>query len=150
LLEKLMSKCEGMQGQGRACLKFKPSLATMLGETIEQLLGEAGLSGSTPGMGEGRGGSSMRRDSSSNVGLFGQMPGLGEPRSNRRRGNDPGNGLAGDKESNAGNPSPGVDSQGNLRAAGAGGVQIPVRYRLRVSAYLQRIIEEGNDEPNRP
>lgn len=148
LLEKLLSKCESMQGQGRACLKFKPGLSAMLGATIEQLLGEAGL-GSQPGGGNGRGGSSMRRDSSSNVGLFGQMPGMGEPRANRRRGNEPGNGVAADRESNTANTAPGVNAQGDLRATGAGGVQIPARYRSRVSAYLQRIIEEGNDEPNR-
>src|SRR5262249_51489522 len=43
ILEQFLSKGQGMGRQGRQCLKFAPGLGDALGDTVEQLLAEAGL-----------------------------------------------------------------------------------------------------------
>src|SRR5262249_37200578 len=68
ILEKFIGRCDGkngMMGQGMRCLRFQPKLSSCLGNTVDQLLEEAGL---MPGegvdgmMGQGSGrGSSARR-----------------------------------------------------------------------------------------
>src|SRR5262249_27062348 len=56
-LEGLLSKCKGeggLAGTGRKSLRFKPALSECLGDSIDQLLAEAGLlPGVNPGDGPG-------------------------------------------------------------------------------------------------
>jgi hypothetical protein len=61
-----------MEGEGMACLKFQPGLASGMGDTVQQLLDAAGLGkGNAQGDGSG-GGFSMRRNSLKNVGMYGR------------------------------------------------------------------------------
>ncbi len=50
-MDKLISKCNGLQQQGKMCLRFKPSLQQALGSTLEQILAAMGA-----GQGSGQGG----------------------------------------------------------------------------------------------
>src|SRR5258708_2590158 len=64
----------GIPGVGLAGLKLKPVLRNGLGDTISQLLGEAGL---LPGKGKGSGGGlTASRSTLDNVGLYGGLPGM--------------------------------------------------------------------------
>src|SRR5438552_4414773 len=93
----------GMMGQGMRALRFQPKLSSCLGNTVEQLLEEAGLmpgDGADGMMGQGSGrGSSARRSTAQNIGLYGGLPGLSESRGTGRVG---GSGPAGPGSANQG------------------------------------------------
>lgn len=153
IMEKLLKKCkggDGMASQCKGCLKFSPSLNECLGNTLDQLLSEAGLGsgdaeGSQPGNGSGNGGGySARRNSSQNVGLYGQLPSIGDVNSSGR---SQGSGLQGLTGRGAG----GKRDVGNTRSfesvsksgsAGVAGAVVPAPYRKRVADYFQRIADE--------
>jgi hypothetical protein len=126
-------------GQGLAGLRFKPGLARSLGNTVEQLLAEAGL-----GRGQGRGQSS-RQDNMDNIGLFGNLPGLSEPQSgdSARQGNRPG--LPGSVREGGirdWSRSPSSEAGSGRLPAGTADVAAPLPYRRRVAEYFQRLAEE--------
>jgi hypothetical protein len=141
ILEKLLDHLEGMNGLislGRGGLRFKPALSKNLGNTVDQLLREAGL---LPGKGQGSaGGSSSSRNTLDNIGLYGKLPGLDESALNgSSRGNRMGGGAAssGDRR---GTPGKEPGSKGN--AGGSADTAVPALYRRRVSEYFQRIADE--------
>ncbi len=148
-MEKLLTKGSSMDAEGRsACLVFRPGLGAILGNTIDQLLGERGL---RPGSKSGSGGYGMRSNSAKNVGLYGQMPGIGQAHGQRdRRAGQRGQGvgLASGQESNPLHPDKAGGAEGSGAAGGSGGMPVPLRYRSRVAAYLERIQEEQSDEKN--
>ena len=135
----------GQEGEAGRCLKFQPNLSSCLGNSVEQLLAEAGLgSGSKPGFGEGTGGGySSRRNSAQNVGLYGRMPALGD---SSRTGFGQGRlGMSGRGRDSAslepGQPAM-LDAAGESRASGAGTAVVPLKYRRRVALYFERIADE--------
>lgn len=153
ILETFLAKCSGSMGpQGMAgqCLGFQPSLAQCLGNTVSQLLADAGLlglkPGAKPGFGGGTaagGGYSARRSTLQNVGLYGNLPTFGGAESGFGTGpfNQRGAGALAGRGDGASQPAI-LDAMGELRAAGAGSAVVPQRYRQRVAKYFQRIAEE--------
>lgn len=143
LLEQFLSKCEAMEGDGQQCLMFNPSLATGLGQTVAQLMADAGMGMNNGLSGLAGGGMSAQRNSLDNVGLYGQLPALGgdgmgeqgkfstaegrqyrASRENLLRAADI---VTGEKRSAAGTPE----------------AIVPERYRARVRQYFQRIADEA-------
>ena len=140
-----------MQAKGRSgCLVFKPGLGDILGDTIDQLLGEQGLK-EGKGMGGGRSGLT---NTGKNAGLYGQLPGGGQPRGSgdrhggKRGGTGPGFDVG--KEYTSTNPDGSPNDQKSTQASGAGAVPVPLRHRSRVAAYLERILENQTDETKEP
>ena len=152
ILEKFIGRCQGMGQQGEmACrgLKFKPGEGLpgdCMGNTLAQLLADAGFrQGKGPGMGAG-GGYSARRSTLNNVGLYGNLPTRGNPTQSRggRRGAVAGG--AGNSAALADAAASNFeDNTGAVRAAGAAAAAVPVRYRSRVREYFQRIAEETGE-----
>lgn len=142
LLEELLKDQEGangMAGQALAGLRFQPGLAQGLGDTIEQLLAEAGLGRN---QGNGSGGRSTQRNSMDNVGLFGNLPGLADAQPGQ--GNQPGapGAMRPGGVRDWSRPAA-SDTGNNLRLpAGAADVAAPLPYRRRVADYFQRLAEE--------
>jgi len=141
-LEKFIDKCSGMGEKAGECLAFNPQLSAGLGDTIEQLLGAAGLSSGGAGMGEGgAGGYSARRSTLDNVGMYGSAPLTAQQR-NGASGSGP---WANPGASNAITTEPGADDSalkpGVSTAAGAE-VHVPEQYRKRVGDYFQRVADE--------
>jgi hypothetical protein len=141
-LEKFLSKCESMGGEGMACLKFSPGLAAGMGNTVQQLLDAAGLSPGS-GMSAGSGnGSSASRTSLSNVGIYGKLP----TRSQQARsgGGKAERGMSSDgtgRDPNDGRNGA-IDVSGQSRTVGEADVIVPVRYKRRVGEYFQRVNDE--------
>jgi hypothetical protein len=150
ILEKFLAQCQGqggMMGQGQTALRFKPVLSRCLGDTVEQMLAEAGLlpgSGPPPGGGQGAGGGySAQRNSLENVGLYGNPAGLGEMPADGRSSDNRGALAGGSKRGTdrAARPqSAKADDKGS--AAGATEVAVPLPYRRRVAEYFQRVADE--------
>jgi hypothetical protein len=150
LLEKLLSKCEGMGagGAASACLRFQPGLGDALGQTLAQLLADAGLAlqpGYGSGGGFGQGGYSARRNTLDNVGLYGGLPTFDqsasaqEGTSSRQREGAFGSG----RQRSQGDGSPDAyQMSGHQSASGAGEAAVPLRYRTKVGRYFQRIADE--------
>ena len=154
ILEQFINRCEGMgQEGGMACqgLKFAPQEGLpgdCMSNTLAQLLADAGFKqGAGGGVGSG-GGYSARRSTLNNVGLYGNLPARGNPTQSRRgRGRvaQSGAGAAGATADML--QSENAELPGEVRASGAGGAFVPIRYRSRVEQYFQRIAEEtGNNE----
>ncbi|MFN0055046.1 MAG: hypothetical protein ACKV0T_22975, partial [Planctomycetales bacterium] len=157
-LEHFLSRC---QGQGKKCegacdsLKFNPGEGGM-GETLSQLLANAGfkpgMGGQKPGQtGEGAGGGfSARTSAMNNMGLYGNLPTKGNPQSSKSGGGKQGPTIGGSFRTDADRPAASrLDPHGMLKAAGASESAVPVRYRRRVEQYFQRIAEEtgGSKKP---
>jgi hypothetical protein len=149
ILEQFIKRCEAMSGQGeKVCrgLKFQPqeSLPSdCMGNTLAQLLADAGFKqGNGAGMGSG-GGYSARRSTLNNVGLYGNLPTRGNPTQARggRRGAMVGGAGPSTALADAGQSAI-EDNEAAVRAAGTAGLSIPARYRSRVQQYFQRIAEE--------
>ncbi|MEX1229459.1 MAG: hypothetical protein WEB58_04415 [Planctomycetaceae bacterium] len=153
ILESFLSQCEGMKGQCKGCLGFNPGLSAGLGNTVEQLLAEAGLgmksgTGRGNGMGEGAGGGySARSSNANNMGLYGGMPGLG-PQGSGLGATDFGP-TPGSPGSLAGGDNPDqptiINAEATGAASGSGQVAVPLHYRQRVRQYMQRLAEELNE-----
>ncbi len=139
-LEKFISQCNSMGNQASQCLRFNPSLSACLGSTVEQMLAEAGMGTGNGMMGAG-GGYSAASSNLNNVGLYGAMEALG---GGRNADAASALGIATSAEGqDAGAPrAMAIDSDGRLRASGAGAAAVPLRYRQRVSAYFQRIADD--------
>jgi hypothetical protein len=143
ILEKFIGRCQGGLGTqaGQACLKFKPSLSEGLGNTLGQLLAEAGLpSGDGSGAGDGF---SSRRGTLDNVGLYGNVPALGSGtagEASRQNWAGPARGVRGGRIESARPSSPDADAKRG--AAGAADAVVPGLYRRRVAEYFQRVADE--------
>lgn len=147
ILKKFIAQCEGVMGEGDSCLVFQPTLSQCLGNTVSQMLAEAGLgkTGSGPGQGSG-GGFSSRRSTLNNVGLYGGLPG--------QAGGDGGEGRYGNGQEGSGNFAGGstggdpnlVESAVAGSATGSASGAVPVRYRQRVGQYIERVNQEVHDE----
>ncbi len=144
LLEKFIERAEGgsgMMGQGMKALRFQPGLAAGLGNTVEQMLGEAGLLPGTGMGGNGTGGSSARRNA--NIGLYGALPGLGESSGLSSVGGG-GSGRPGSAPRSGSQPGVSVNTPSGKSpgATGSGEAAIPPAYRRRVAEYFQRVADE--------
>lgn len=145
ILDGFLSKCKGMSGKGKQCLKFQPGLGQGLGDTCEQLLAEAGL---IPGQGENQGngagsGYSARRNSLDNVGLYGGLPSMNESQAGSGLSNKPRTGRPTPRGVGAtpGSPAPGAMPK-TANATGPVEALIPPTYKRRVAEYFQRIADE--------
>ena len=140
-LEKLISQCNGMGGEGMLCLRFSPSLSAGLGNTIEQLLGEMGF-----GNGQGNGnGYSARSNSLANMGLYGSMPtSLSGDRGGSSRSASPRGSGARGRSDRAEATS--AEAASKSSAAGAADASVPPSYRRRVAEYFQRIADETSSK----
>jgi hypothetical protein len=152
ILAKFVKRLEGEGGLAmacRGCLRFQPVLDEGLGDTLEQLLADAGLMlgegiGNGRGMGLGGGdGYSSRRSTLDNVGLYGGLPTLaGGERSGSGSGNRAGRpretGEGGSERAN----TPAAADATQPGAAGAADATVPAPYRRRVADYFQRIADE--------
>jgi hypothetical protein len=144
ILDSFLSKCQGMGGEGSQCLSFNPSLSQSIGDSIDQLLADAGLSrGNGKGQGQGRGGYSAR-SGNRNVGLYGGMGSMGSKSASGQ-----GFGKSSSKNSSGKNASmdpveeaanAGSPFQRSASSAGTG--PVPPQYRRRVNLYFQGVGEE--------
>jgi hypothetical protein len=149
ILEKFIGRCDGMggmMGQGMRALRFQPKLSACLGNTVEQLLAEAGLmpgEGADGMMGQGSGrGSSARRNTAQNIGLYGGLPGLSESRgTGRMGGSGPAGPGAASQGRQAGQPMTATGSK-PPGTTGTSDVTVPAPYRRRVAEYFQRVADE--------
>ena len=155
ILEKFLSKCQGNSDQGYSAsqsLKFRPGPGS-LGETINQLLQDAGFkpgnSGKSGSLGSG-GGYSARRNSLQNMGMYGKLPTRGNPQSSRSGGgkNAPTIGGSYRTDSDQGTSSR-LDPHGLLRSSGVSEATMPSRYRGRIQDYFQRIADEAGSASQR-
>jgi hypothetical protein len=146
ILEQFISRCNSQSGMGGMCLEclgFNPSLSSCLGNTVGQLLADAGLKSGMNGTGQGAGGGySARRSSLNNVGLYGSLPTMNaQSGTGFSRRNQPG--QAGNHPGGARRAQPTTaELTGHRNATGAAEAIIPAPYRKRVAEYFQRIIEE--------
>ena len=145
LLEALLAKCDGAGGMGERCqggLKFQPKLASSLGQSIGQMLADAGLSRNGQGEGSGNG-FSARQDNRNNVGLYGGRPtaSASSRQGSGRSSNGPGAGRSSGPNGER-NPLERFASDNPNRASGRGEVPIPAQYRGRVSDYFRRVADE--------
>lgn len=144
ILDQFISRCNSMGNGGKSCLKFSPTLASGLGNSIDQLLDSMGMSMGSSGMGQaGTSGYSASRNSLQNVGLYGQLPLTSEMTASGQGKDRMAAILARQTGSGADEHNPwAVDPGGKLQAAGAASAVVPVIYRSRVGSYFQRVADE--------
>jgi hypothetical protein len=140
LLEKFISRTQGLGGMAGNCLKFNPELAAALGQTVAQLLAAQGLS-NVPG--NAQGGQSMASNNMRNTSLYGRRPmtaGGGAHSRSRKANAGPGAGgiLAGGKPGE----SEDAHTAGNVSASGAGDATVPPQYQRRVGEYFRRVADD--------
>jgi len=141
ILRTFLGKCESTQAQAGLCLKFAPGLEAGLGNTVEQLLAEMGLSPGGSTMGQS--GYSTRRNSLDNTGLFGRLPGMDQAPGQTGRKASAGEGSGVSSKMVTSETTSTDDHGEKVSAGGAAGVTVPPRYRRRVGAYFQRVAEES-------
>ncbi len=140
ILDKFVKRCAGgMAGQGRMCLRFQPKLVRGLGQTVEQLLADMGLSGN----GQGAGGYSTQRNSLENLGLYGNLPALESAKDSRSAHGSRSAQARGTSARGADTNRPdGTTGTTPTEAQGASDATVPLSYRRRVAEYFQRIADE--------
>jgi len=156
ILEKFLAQCAGDGAMNQACegsLKFQPALPGKLGNSIEQMLANAGFPSpgqiGKPGSGMGAGtgnGYSARQNNLHNVGLYGSRPTLvaSDRRGSARSAVGPASGRSAGSAAARRAPQTTATSAA-LRAAGQAQTAIPAPYRRRVADYFQRIADETGD-----
>jgi hypothetical protein len=142
ILEKFISKEEGLGAMAGECLRFQPKLASALGNTVAQLLASRGMG---PGMGNGAGGGYSAQSSTlANTSLYGNMPlAGGQPRSGggeRRDGSVQGGGGVSGQATPGESGAPGTTGQ--PQTASQTESLIPNQYKRRVSDYFRRVADE--------
>jgi hypothetical protein len=150
ILEKFIGKCNGKGGMCEKCegaLKFQPQLNNCMGDTLSQLLGDAGLKpgqgqGQGPGSGSGNGFSSRRGN---NVGMYGHMPATGQNMTGGGYGkrNQPANPSAnrgGTVTGNQPNGPTATTTPGTV--SGRPDINVPPQYRKKTADYFQRLVED--------
>ncbi len=151
ILASFIKRCQGTaQASSASCLAFSPVLAECLGNSIQQLLIQAGLGmglGSGNGLGIGSGGGySAQRGGMNQIGLYGSLPGMGpqasgefgESQSDATTGMGFGEGDSRSRENVLTNDTTGA-------ATGSGGRTVPLQYRKRVGQYMRRLMEETQE-----
>ncbi|MEN6407109.1 MAG: hypothetical protein ABFC77_11635 [Thermoguttaceae bacterium] len=136
ILDRFIARCKGGMGDlACKCLRFQPQLSAGMGNTLQQLLEEAGA-----GIGNGM------MDGYGMVGLYGGLPELvgdGAEYGEMREAHE-GRGAGHGKRPNGENPD--ELRPGELlvpgSAAGAVGNEAPMRYRRQIGQYFERIAEE--------
>ena len=156
ILEKFLSQCSSngdLNQAGQGCLVFQPGLAGNLGDSIEQMLAQAGFPSlaqiGKPGFGTGAGtgnGYSARQNNMNNVGLYGSLPTLvSSPRQGRGQ-TDAAGGRGRAQGTTAHRRSPELNATpGATAGAGRSQADIPIPYRRRVADYFERIADELGD-----
>ncbi len=143
ILEKFIGHCNSMGGEGQACLKFQPKLASGMGNSVQQLLDSMSMgAGSNSGLGAG-GGSSARRTSLANIGLYGSFPTRSD-RASMGHGGRADHGFSTEsKGATPDNMQPiAVGADGKTRTEAASDAAIPPQYRQQVGEYFQRVADE--------
>jgi hypothetical protein len=144
-LEKFIARCHSMGQAGRACLKFQPTLAANLGNTVDQLLGSMNLGVGQNGIGAG-GGYMSRRTSLANVGLYGTIP-LKSQESRGGGGKADHGATADGRGDKPGDTDPSaVGANDKTKIAGASDAAVPAQYRARVGEYFQRVADELDEK----
>jgi hypothetical protein len=148
ILDEFVKKCEGFAAEGSACLSFQPTLSECIGDTIAQMLADAGLgNGQQGGFGQGSGSGYSSRRGSRNVGVYGGMPGRSpQPGGNGGQGKQGQTGSGQFGSRNQANDPGLVEANAAGGASGAAQGAAPLRYRQRVGDYIQRINEEVKGE----
>jgi hypothetical protein len=156
ILEKYLAQCAGdgkFCKECEGCLSFQPVLASKLGNSIEQMLADAGLPrpgwATKPGFGVGTGtgnGYSARQSNLDNIGLYGNLPTLAA--SARQGSGRLTDGAGPSRTGGSTTPRHGPETTsapGALQAAGQAQIPIPAPYRRRVADYFQRLADEIGD-----
>jgi len=136
-MDRLISKCGGLPGKAKMCLRFKPSVQQALGSTLEQILAAMGAN-----TGSGEGGQDGYGLFNDEVALYG--PGVelaGEQAGGRRDKPDAGavrraERVAGQSPDSALNPAA---ASGRVRLQPD--AKFPLRYRELVGEYFRVIAE---------
>ncbi len=144
-MDRLISKCGGLEGQGKMCLRFKPSVQRALGNTLEQILAAMGANSGGNGQGN-QGGYALFNDDIAlygpNVELAGQQAGgRGETGPTATRRAERVTGEARD---------PGLkqtDVTGRVRLQPD--AKFPLRYRDLVGEYFRVIAESETENPGK-
>lgn len=152
ILEQFLKKCSGI---GKACKNcpptFSPSLSSCLGQSMEQMLADAGLKqGTGSGQGSGAGdGYSAVRSTLENTGIYGgpttasaARRGGSSDRPSARKRFQPGGSIAADSQATA--------SSVQASATTVPESAIPSAYRRRVADYFRRVAEELGSQRNKP
>lgn len=148
LLLSFVAQCEGNMGeQGtKGCLKFQPSLARAMSNTLQSLLGGLGLprpgKGNAIGPGQmGSGGGSSAVPSMSRMGLYGPVP----TRGGGLRGRPGGSGGLGAPSAAGGRPGdPSAwNPESDLLYGGVPIQVVPGEYRAAVRDFFRRVAEES-------
>ncbi|MEX2216041.1 MAG: hypothetical protein WD768_18155 [Phycisphaeraceae bacterium] len=141
ILSQFISRCQAMEGEGKACLKFQPGLSSGMGNTVQQLLDAAGLGkGNSQGDGSG-GGYSTRRSSLRNVGLYGKASASRSARSGAGHSDGGTGGESRGGHTDLTDPA-GVAEEVHGRATGESDVAVPLKYKRRVGDYFRRVADE--------
>ena len=142
-LEKLLQPGTDLAGACQSCLEAQLALSLCLGNSLQQLLAEAGLGmGMGTGLGSGSGagpgaGYSARRGTLDGVGLYGSSPALsGDAAGTMPRSGDAGAAVGGTASSDDAQPTP-IPSAVQPTVGSGGAEQIPARYRQRVGQYFR-------------
>jgi hypothetical protein len=156
ILEAFLSQCSSngaLNQASQGCLAFQPALAGNLGNSIEQMLSEAGFPSlaqvGKPGFGNGAGtgnGFSARQNNMNNVGLYGSLRTLvSSPRQGSGRTNMAG-GSGRSQGTTVTERAPELNStSGAPLGAGRSRADVPAPYRRRVADYFERIADELGD-----
>jgi hypothetical protein len=133
----------GGAGEGGGRRSFCPSLGGALGQSLQQLMRNAGMGQS--GNGAGGGGYSISMNTMNNVGMYGSNPNFNDSSSGGGPSKRPMRGGAGrapsERRSEGAADAPG-QATGHMRAAGGADAAIPLRYRRQVGRYFQRVADE--------
>lgn len=135
-MDRLISKCSGLEQQGKMCLRFQPSVQQALGNTLEQIL--AAMGANSGGNGEGKqGGYALFNDDIAlygpNVQLAGEQGGRGETGQAATRRAERVAGEARDPALKQ------TDVTGRVRLQPD--AKFPLRYRELVGEYFRAIAE---------
>ena len=145
ILEKFLSKCNGMGGKCEGALKFSPQLGSCMGNTPQQLMNDAMGQGQGQGQGQGSGNGMSARRGQNNVGMYGNMPATGQHRSGGgfSKKNQPAN-PAGSANNSLNDNQPGGPKAGANAGAttGRADITVPPQYRKKTADYFQRLVED--------
>ena len=135
-MDALISKCSGLPGKAKMCMRFKPSLQQSLGNTLEQILAAMGAK-----PGDGQGGPDGYGLFNDDVALYGPNVELAGSQAGGRgqTGEAPSRGsaqISGPSRDNT-LPQPAVAARARLQPD----ARFPLRYRELVGEYFKVIAE---------
>lgn len=139
--------CQDMDRSGRMGLRFQPQLADGMGNTIDQLLSEAGLSSLGQQATGADGSYSVPRSMLQNVGIYGglstmaNLPGGGLPHGRRLQNVEAG----GERLDRRSEVLPGRAMDPGTAPTVGDSLVVPAKYRRKVGQYFERIADELPD-----